>query len=123
KRDVAIGSDWLAQGGMPCQRKKGSVAVNSLPLPPSLPPHSSARHTFAPRARPAAFPSASWATGVPDANKPSEAIVREWAEKEKVEVSIDYITSQGDKNLVTIAAEAQAKSGHDILARPTWWPP
>ena len=29
---------------------------------------------------------------------------------------------QGNKNLVTIAAEAQAKSGHDILAMPTWWP-
>jgi ABC-type glycerol-3-phosphate transport system substrate-binding protein len=63
-----------------------------------------------------------WDHWVPGANKTSEAIVREWAEKEKVEVSIDYITSQGDKNLVTIAAEAQAKSGHDILAMPTWWP-
>src|SRR6201987_5839161 len=63
-----------------------------------------------------------WDHWVPDPNKTSEAIVREWAEKEKVEVSIDYITSQGDKNLVTIAAEAQAKSGHDILAMPTWWP-
>jgi hypothetical protein len=41
------------------------------------------------------------------------------ATKEKVEVSIDYITGQGNKNLVTIAAEAQAKSGHDILAMPT----
>ena len=30
--------------------------------------------------------------------------------------------SQGNKNLLTIAAEAQAKSGHDILAMPTWWP-
>jgi hypothetical protein len=24
--------------------------------------------------------------------------------------------------VVTIAAEAQAKSGHDFLAMPTWWP-
>ena len=47
---------------------------------------------------------------------------QEWAAKEKVEVQIDYITSQGFKNLLTIAAEAQAKSGHDILAMPTWWP-
>ncbi|MDT9096675.1 hypothetical protein RSW32_25465, partial [Escherichia coli] len=23
---------------------------------------------------------------------------------------------------MTIAAEAQARSGHDILAMPTWWP-
>ena len=42
-------------------------------------------------------------------------------EKAKVEVTVDYIPSQGNKNLLTIAAEAQAKSGHDIPAMPTWW--
>src|SRR6476661_7277486 len=63
-----------------------------------------------------------WDHWVPGANKTSEAITREWAEKEKVEVSIDYIPSQGNKNLLTIAAEAQARSGHDVLAFPTWWP-
>src|SRR5207302_11031245 len=46
----------------------------------------------------------------------------EWAAKEKVEIAIDYITSQGDKNLLTIAAEQQARAGHDILAFPTWYP-
>ena len=63
-----------------------------------------------------------WDHWVPGANKASTDLVNEWAAKEKVEVSIDYITSQGNKNLLTIAAEAQAKSGHDILAMPTWWP-
>src|SRR5476649_2386988 len=63
-----------------------------------------------------------WDHWVPDANKASTNLVNEWAEKEKVEVSIDYIPSQGNKNLLTIAAEAQAKSGHDILAMPSWWP-
>jgi hypothetical protein len=63
-----------------------------------------------------------WDHWVPDANKASTALVNEWAEKEKVEVTIDYITSNGRKNEITIAAEAQAKSGHDILAMPTWWP-
>jgi len=63
-----------------------------------------------------------WDHWVPGANKTSEALTREWAEKEKVEVTIDYITSQGDKNLITIAAEAQARSGHDIFAFPTWYP-
>jgi ABC-type glycerol-3-phosphate transport system substrate-binding protein len=63
-----------------------------------------------------------WDHWVPDANKTSTALVNEWAAKEKVEVSIDYITSNGNKNLVTIAAEGQAKTGHDILAMPTWWP-
>src|SRR5437879_9268167 len=63
-----------------------------------------------------------WDHWVPDANKASTNLVNEWAEKEKVEVKIDYITSNGRKNEITIAAEAQAKSGHDILAMPTWWP-
>src|SRR5205814_10614263 len=62
-----------------------------------------------------------WDHWVPGANKASTDLVNEWAEKEKVEVSIDYIPSQGNKNLLTIAAEAQAKSGHDIFAMPTWW--
>jgi len=63
-----------------------------------------------------------WDHWVPDANKASTALVNEWAAKEKVDVKIDYITSQGNKNTLTIAAEAQAQSGHDILAMPTWWP-
>src|SRR5260370_1394517 len=63
-----------------------------------------------------------WDHWVRGANKASTDLVNEWAEKEKVEVSIDYITSNGQKNLLTIASQGQAKSGHDILAMPTWWP-
>jgi ABC-type glycerol-3-phosphate transport system substrate-binding protein len=63
-----------------------------------------------------------WDHWVPGANKASTDLVNEWAEKEKVEVQIDYITSQANKLLVTIAAESQAKSGHDILAMGTWQP-
>src|SRR5581483_6217611 len=63
-----------------------------------------------------------WDHWVPGANAVSTKLVKEWGEKEKVEVAIDYITSIGEKNTLTIAAEAQAKSGHDILAFPTWYP-
>ena len=63
-----------------------------------------------------------WDHWVPGANQASTDLVNEWAAREKVEVSIDYITSNGNKNLVTIASEAQAQSGHDIMAMPTWWP-
>src|SRR5690242_18541800 len=63
-----------------------------------------------------------WDHWVPGANNTSKALIEEWAAKEKVEVTVDYITSQGDKNLITIAAEAQGRSGHDILAFPTWYP-
>jgi ABC-type glycerol-3-phosphate transport system substrate-binding protein len=63
-----------------------------------------------------------WDHWVPGANKASTELVNEWAAKEKVEVSIDYITSQGNKLLLTTEAEAQTKSGHDILALSTWLP-
>ncbi len=63
-----------------------------------------------------------WDHWVPGANKASEALIKEWADKEKVEVTIDYITSQGSKLLLTTAAESQAKSGHDVLAFSTWLP-
>ena len=63
-----------------------------------------------------------WDHWVPGANKVSEVLIKEWAEKEKVDVTIDYITSQGNKLLLTTAAESQAKSGHDILAFSTWLP-
>jgi ABC-type glycerol-3-phosphate transport system substrate-binding protein len=63
-----------------------------------------------------------WDHWVPGANNASKTLCEEWGAKEKVEVSIDYITSQGNKNLLTIAAEAQARSGHDIFAFPTWEP-
>jgi ABC-type glycerol-3-phosphate transport system substrate-binding protein len=63
-----------------------------------------------------------WDHWVPGANDTLTKMCQEWAAKEKVELKIDYIPSQGNKNLITIAAEAQAKSGHDMLAMPTWWP-
>ena len=61
-----------------------------------------------------------WDHWVPGANDVQTAIVKEWSEKEKVDVKIDYITSQGNKLLLTIAAEAQAGSGHDIMEFTNW---
>ena len=63
-----------------------------------------------------------WDHWVPGANQATTDLVNEWAAREKVDVKIDYITSQGNKLLLTTAAEAQAKSGHDILALSTWLP-
>jgi ABC-type glycerol-3-phosphate transport system substrate-binding protein len=63
-----------------------------------------------------------WDHWVPGANKASMELCKEWGEKNKVEVTTDYITSQGNKNLLTIAAESQANSGHDIFQFPTWLP-
>jgi len=52
-----------------------------------------------------------WDHWVPGANDTLTKLCNELAAKEKVEIKIDYIPSQGDKNLLTIAAESQAKSG------------
>ncbi len=63
-----------------------------------------------------------WDHWVPGANDALRALVEEWAAKEKVDVTLDFITSQGSKLRLTIAAESQAKSGHDILQMASWWP-
>lgn len=63
-----------------------------------------------------------WDHWVPGSNGATEKLIKDWADKEKVEVQIDFITSQGRKLLLTTAAEAQAKSGHDILAMNTFLP-
>ena len=41
-----------------------------------------------------------WDHWVPGANKATEALVNEWAAKEKVEVQMDFIPSQGNKLLL-----------------------
>ena len=63
-----------------------------------------------------------WDHWVPNANNATEKLIKEWGEKEKVDVQVDFITSQGNKLLLTGAAESQAKSGHDVLALSTWLP-
>jgi ABC-type glycerol-3-phosphate transport system substrate-binding protein len=65
---------------------------------------------------------AMWDHWVPNANDATTALIKEWSEKEKVEVKVDFITTQGNKLLLTGAAESQAKSGHDIIALSTWLP-
>ena len=61
-----------------------------------------------------------WDHWVPGANDYLTRLCHEWAAKEKVDIRIDYIPSQGNKDLLTIEAESQARSGHDLLAFRTW---
>jgi ABC-type glycerol-3-phosphate transport system substrate-binding protein len=63
-----------------------------------------------------------WDHWVPGANVPLTKLCHEWADKNKVDITIDYITSQGDKLNLTVAEEAQAGSGHDILRLSDWQP-
>jgi ABC-type glycerol-3-phosphate transport system substrate-binding protein len=63
-----------------------------------------------------------WDHWVPNANDATTALVKEWGEKEKVDVTLDFITTQANKLLLTGAAESQAKSGHDVLAFTSFLP-
>jgi ABC-type glycerol-3-phosphate transport system substrate-binding protein len=61
-----------------------------------------------------------WDHWVPAGNAAMKKQVETWAKKNSVEVTADFITSVGGKLLLTLAAEAQAKAGHDILAFNVW---
>ena len=61
-----------------------------------------------------------WDHWVPAGNDAMRRIVMDWGQKNRVDIQLDFITSVGNKNLLTIAAESQAKQGHDVLSFPTW---
>ena len=63
-----------------------------------------------------------WDHWVPGANDVLTKICQDWAKQEKVDLKIDYITSQGNKIVLTATAEAQARAGHDILTFQAWDP-
>ncbi len=63
-----------------------------------------------------------WDHWVPGANAECERLCREWGAANNVEVSVDFITSAGERDVVTAAAEARARRGHDILAMRTFVP-
>ena len=65
---------------------------------------------------------AYWDHWVPGANTAMTELCEAWAAKEKVDLTIDYISTQSNKLLLTIAVEAQAKSGHDIIDFSAWEP-
>jgi ABC-type glycerol-3-phosphate transport system substrate-binding protein len=66
---------------------------------------------------------AFWDHWVPGANDVMKKLCQDWADKEKVDLKIDFVTSQGDKLMLTAAAEAQARSGHDMITLPLWYGP
>jgi len=61
-----------------------------------------------------------WDHWVPAGNAMMQKQVQAWADKNKVEVQADFITTNGFKLVLTAAAEAQAGTGHDALAFQTW---
>lgn len=65
---------------------------------------------------------AFWDHWVPGGNTAMTEICQAWADKEKVDLKIDYVSTQGNKLLLTVSAEAHAKSGHDIIDLSAWEP-
>jgi ABC-type glycerol-3-phosphate transport system substrate-binding protein len=63
---------------------------------------------------------AFWDHWVPAGNDIMRKQVMAWGQKSKVEIQLDFITSNGFKNLLTMAAEEQAKSGHDVHTFPNF---
>ena len=61
-----------------------------------------------------------WDHWVPQGNDLMKKQIQAWADKNKVELQADFITSNGEKLRLTKAAEAQAGAGHDFMAFATW---
>jgi ABC-type glycerol-3-phosphate transport system substrate-binding protein len=61
-----------------------------------------------------------WDHWVPEANDVMQKQCNAFAAAHQVDVQADFITSVGSKNILTMAAEAQAKTGHDVQQFPGW---
>lgn len=61
-----------------------------------------------------------WDHWVPGCNDVMKKQIDSWSAKNQVEVVADFITSQGNKLMITAAAEAQAKTGHDLITFLQW---
>jgi ABC-type glycerol-3-phosphate transport system substrate-binding protein len=61
-----------------------------------------------------------WDHWVPAGNDAMMKQCQAFSKANQVEVQVDFITSNGLKNILTQAAEAQAKAGHDIQQFPQW---
>ncbi len=61
-----------------------------------------------------------WDHWVPGANDVMKEVCLAWGDANNVEVTVDFITSIGNKLLLTAQAESRAKSGHDVYSVPLW---
>src|SRR5690242_13573371 len=63
---------------------------------------------------------ALWDHWVPAGNDAMRKVIAAWADKNKVDVQVDFLTAIGNKINITMAAEAQARTGHDLYAFDMW---
>ena len=64
----------------------------------------------------------TWDHWVPGANDVLREVCEEWAGSNGVDLTIDFITSIGNKLLLTAQAESRAETGHDVYCVPQWMP-
>jgi ABC-type glycerol-3-phosphate transport system substrate-binding protein len=62
-----------------------------------------------------------WDHPVPSVPQAMRKLCESWATREKVDLQLDFVSTNGDKILLTLAAEGQARSGHDIATIPSWY--
>jgi ABC-type glycerol-3-phosphate transport system substrate-binding protein len=86
-----------------------SAAATALPLVNIHSAHSAGKVTCA-----------FWDHWVPAGNEAMRKVVGEWAEKNHVDVQIDFLTAIGNKIDLTMGAEAMARQGHDVFAFDQW---
>jgi ABC-type glycerol-3-phosphate transport system substrate-binding protein len=58
---------------------------------------------------------ASWDHWVPGANDTMQRLIQRWADANAVAVHVDFLSNVGNKIYLTMAAEALAKTGHDVF--------
>jgi hypothetical protein len=62
-----------------------------------------------------------WDHWVPGANDVLVKMCQDWGAANNVEVTLDFITTIGEKLQLTAVAESRARTGHDIYSLPTWY--
>jgi ABC-type glycerol-3-phosphate transport system substrate-binding protein len=90
--------------------KTGAVASGALALPFVHGAHAAGKLS--------AF---FWDHPVPSVPPAMKKLCEAWAAKEKVDLQVDFVSTNGDKILLTLASEGQARSGHDIATIPSWY--
>jgi ABC-type glycerol-3-phosphate transport system substrate-binding protein len=62
-----------------------------------------------------------WDHPVPSVPPAMRKLCESWAAKEKIDLHLDFVSTNGDKILLTLAAEGQARAGHDVATLPSWY--
>ncbi|MGK7869715.1 ABC transporter substrate-binding protein [Falsiroseomonas sp. E2-1-a20] len=63
---------------------------------------------------------AFWDHWVPGSNEALQVLGRQWAEANRVNLTLDFINTTGNQLQLTAAAQAQARSGHDGISLGPW---